>query len=405
MDSSKKILQLTEKRNELLNRAEALVTKGLNENNREQYRKLIAESDECEQDITSLKRIARALPSLPAVAAPTPTIEIVPESSEKRRAKLNAAYRHLLRNGYRPNAPEQRDVSIASDGTVGIPQEFESAWVSAQKFYGPIATLVKSADQTTGRARKFPVSDDTASTMSYVAEDGSTSGVEEDPTLFSQIPGTTDSLVTTVLYSFQELSDAFSLESFIQNIAGIRVARAVEYALTLGKDNGTTTQLPNSPTGGLLGNVSAGVTAGSGTLAAGPTYAQLSALSGSVDHAYRVNGAYMASPSVFNFLVEQVDTTGRPLYKFDPNTGLLIVAGKPLCVNAAMQAYNTASSPIVLFGDFSRAYAYLNGGGIRIKILSERYADQMLGAAVIYHRLAAATLVSNAVKSLVTAAS
>ena len=402
------ISNLQNKKTKLLADATALVNAGLKTaEQKESYRKLLADADICQSDIDALSRIERAGVLRPATSAPvaTPTISVVSDSPEKRRAKLNAAYRHLLRNGYQSNAPEQRDISIASDGTVGIPQEFESAYVSALKFYGPIAALVKSADQSTGRARKFPVSDDTASTMSYLAEDGSSSGLEEDPALFSQIPGTTDSLVTTVLYSFQELNDAFSLESFISDVAGIRVGRAVEYALTLGKDNGTNTALPNSPAGGLLGNVTAGITGTAGTLAAGPTYSLLSQLSASVDHAYRINGAFMASPSVFDFLVEQVESTGRPLYKFDPNSGLLIVAGKPLYVNAAMPSYNAASSPVVLFGDFSRAYAYLNGGGIRIKILSERYADQMLGAAVIYHRLAAATLVSNAVKSLVTAAS
>jgi HK97 family phage major capsid protein len=71
-----------------------------------------------------------------------------------------------------------------------------------------------------------------------------------------------------------------------------------------------------------------------------------------------------------------------------------------------MPAFNTASSPAVLFGDFSRAYAYLNGGGIRIRVLRERYvADSMEAAALIYHRLGAAKLISGSVKSLVTAAS
>ena len=114
----------------------------------------------------------------------------------------------------------------------------------------------------------------------------------------------------------------------------------------------------------------------------------------------------MASPSVFDFLVAQVDTTGRPLYhKFDPNTDLLLVAGKPLYINNAMPAYNTASSPIVLFGDFSRSLAYLDGAGMRIKILNERYADTLESAALIYQRIGSAALLSTAVKSLVTSAS
>ena len=113
----------------------------------------------------------------------------------------------------------------------------------------------------------------------------------------------------------------------------------------------------------------------------------------------------MGSPSVFDYLVGQVDSTGRPLYKFDPATGLLQIAGKPLYVNNAMAAYNAVSSPVVLFGDYSRSYAYLNGGGMKIRIHKERYADTLEIAAVIYQRIGAASLLSGAVKALVTAAS
>ena len=130
-------------------------------------------------------------------------------------------------------------------------------------------------------------------------------------------------MLTTVKYSLQLLEDANGFENWIKDIAGLRVAGAVEYTLTLGKDNGTNTALPNSPTGGLLTNVTTGATTSS--LAAGIIYANLVALAGSVDHAYSVNVAYMSSGSVHNYLLTQVDSTGRPSY-----------------VNAAMPAYNAA---------------------------------------------------------------
>jgi HK97 family phage major capsid protein len=140
-------------------------------------------------------------------------------------------------------------------------------------------------------------------------------------------------------------------------------------------------------------------------LASGLGYENFTSLIESVDHAYYVNGAFMASPSTFNYLLTQLDATGRPFYNIDTATGLMMIAGKPLYINAAMPAFNTPNSPVVLFGDFSRAYSYLNGGGIRIRILRERFADVAQNAALIYHRLGAAKLVSGAVKSLVTAAS
>ena len=131
----------------------------------------------------------------------------------------------------------------------------------------------------------------------------------------------------------------------------------------------------------------------------------------SVDHAYAVGGAFMVAPSTFNYFLTQKDSVGRPYYSdFDPETGLMRIANKLVYINNAMPVYNpsspTASSPIALFGDFSRAYAYLNGGGVKIRILRERFiADTLEQYALIYHRLGAAKLVSGAVKALVTAAS
>jgi len=98
----------------------------------------------------------------------------------------------------------------------------------------------------------------------------------------------------------------------------------------------------------------AGITQTAGTLAAGPTYAQLSALAGAVDRSYYQTGSFMASPTVETFLRFQVSTTGKPLYKVDPDTGLLTIAGRVLYPNAAMPAAGTPSAPLVLFGDYSK---------------------------------------------------
>ena len=288
-----------------------------------------------------------------------------------------------------------------------LPVEFDANFAEAQKFYGPIATMVHMKDLgKTGRSTKIVTSDDTASTMTYLAETGATSGIEQDPTVLSNIPAGTDSLVSTVIFSKQEAADASDFGEYISRIAGIRISRAIEYAILTAQDNGSNSALPNSPAGGLLAAAPAGVTMTSGTLSTGPTYANMAGLAGSVDHAYRVNGSYLVSQSVHDFLVAQVDTTGRPLYKFDRDTGKLMVAGRPVEVasNDITKTANTASSPIALFGDYSRAYALIQGPKT-IRILTERYADQNLLAAVIYTRLASSTLVTNAVKSLVSAAS
>jgi len=400
------ISNLQNKKTKLISDAQAILTRGLKSiEDKATYDKILAEATEVQQHIDSLSYLERNLPSSAAPVVESPATKTPARASRSQRA---AAYRNLFLKGIGGMSKEQRDLISTSDSEAIISQDFDKAYVEAQKFYGITATLVhqKKLD-VAGKPTKFVDYDDTNSTMTYLPETTSTSGVEADPTISNTVPGT-DSLVSLVKYSWQEAADAENFEDFIQRLVFVRAARGIEYALTLGKDSGSNTQLPNSPTGGILGQVSAGYTQSAGSLAAGPVYSQLTSLISSIDHAYYAapNAGFMVGQSTFNYLISQVDSTGRPLYNFDPSTGLLMVAGKPVYVNGAMTAaYNTASSPVVLFGDFSRYYAYLNGGGLKVRILTQRYADQLSSAALSYVRLGSAVLVNDAVKALVTAAS
>lgn len=403
-----KIHELHQQKSRLLSEASEMTTRGIvTQQQKTAFNRITSQLDDVQFDIDAIERIERTLPKTSPAPAPTPVATpAMNDRTSKRHKKhlINRAWRQYLATG----RTEQRDLLTISDadGAALIPQEYEKNWVDALKWYGPIATLVSNSDQDSGRPLKRAVSNDTSSSMTLLSESGSTSALEEDPTLFSQIQGV-DTLTTVIKYSFQEFEDSASpLEDFINKLAGIRVARAIETAITLGTDNSSSSNvLPNSATGGLLGSgLSAGVTMSSGTLTSGPTYANLVALKGSVDFAYQVNGAFMTSPTTHTFLEAQIDSTGRPLYKHDPNTGLLQVAGKPVYVNNALPSYSTASSKAVLFGDFSRAYWFVNAG-MRIKILAERYADVLERAAIIYTRVSGAPLVSGALKALVTASS
>jgi HK97 family phage major capsid protein len=406
-----------ETRNRNLNSMATLVSK--NQQDSDAYRALERAVNEADEDISMLRKLeammeksniavqsqrtADAVASTVRNVLPSTISALMPyqgENVEERKAKLNAEFRNYLRNG---DVKELRDITVSNSGAV-VPQEFESAYVSALKFYGPLASIVKVRNSDdSGRASKFTVSDDTASKMKYIAEGSDSTSSAADPTLVSTIPST-DALVTTVKYSLEMLEDAFSLDSFIRDIAGLRVARAVEHALTTGQDQDGVA-LPNQFTGGLLASVPTGAT--TSTLAAGVKYLDFVALFTSLDAAYVApgKGAFMVSPTTYNYLLTQVTTDNRPFWSFDGTTGLLTILGLPVYKNNAMGSYNTASTQAVLCGDFSSAYAYLNGGGIKIKVLNERYIDTHEGAAVIYHRLGGAKLVSGAVKALVTAAS
>jgi HK97 family phage major capsid protein len=332
------------------------------------------------------------------------------QKSRDTRAKINAAAKVFFRSGYEALNGEQRALLSNSDGSGGalISQSFSQVFLEASKYNGPVFDLVHRIDSEIGEPRKFVITDSTTQTMSLLSQ-GTTSASSkaQTPTVFSDITDT-DTLITSVIYSVQESDDASSLEDFLNRTATLAVARAREVATTLGITNdGTSTALPNSPAGGLLASVGSGVVQSAGTLAAGITYAQLSALAGSVDRSYYANGAFMASPSVETALRSQVDSTGRPLYQVGDD-GLLIIAGRKLYPNSAMAASGTASAKLVLFGDFSRAYSLLSVDGVKIKILSNNSSPNLAlltREMLIYTRLGATTGVSNAVKALVSAAS
>lgn len=406
---SNKISELTSKRNKLIADAQALVNAGKTDS--PEYRAMTIELDTIQSDIDALSFIEARLSKLPApVTASVAAPAIIQSTSKNERAKVNDAARQFFRNGAAYLNAEQRAILTTSDSAGGafIAQAFDDSFVEASKFFGPIFNLVHRKDSDGGEPTKFVVTDGTNQTFSLLAE-GTTSAasVAQQPTVFSDVTGT-DTLVSSVIYSSQEVQDAFDLTDFLLRIAGLAVSRARETAITLSTSNdGTNTALPNSPTGGFLANVTAGVTQTDGTLAAGPTYSQLNSLAGSVDRSYYQNGAYMASPSVETFLRGQVDSTGRPLYAIDANTGYLQIAGRPLYPNASMPAAGTASSPLVLFGDYSKAWNVQNAG-VSLKVIANDENPTLAmftRELIVWTRLGQSAGLSTAVKSLVSAAS
>ena len=397
------ITNLNQKKAELISAATSLVEKGLNSGNKEQHRKLVQEIDDTQEHIDMLSRIERAMPGLPTPApvAPAAPAVITPRDSKEHRSRVNAAARKFFRDGETGLNAEQRALLTTSD-TVGaalISQSFDDVFIEASKFFGPIYSLVhrKDADKPT----KFVVTDGTNQTFSLLTQGTtSASSVAQQPTVFSDITDT-DTLISSVIYSVQELSDAFDLTDFLTRIAGTAVSRARETAITLGTTNdGTNTVLPNAA-GGFHASVAAGVTQSAGQLAAGPTYAQLSALAGSVDRSYYQTGAFMASPSVETFLRSQVDSTGRPLYPIDANTGLLTIAGRVLYPNAAMPSVGTPSSKLVLFGDYSKAWNVLNAG-LRMKVISNDESPALgflTRELIVWTRIGQSAGLSNAVEA------
>jgi HK97 family phage major capsid protein len=400
------LFELTQIKANLLRSAEqTLTTKGAKSPEYlEQKRKL----DETQETIDLLSTAERGLKgsSAPIVAAPA----IIAETSEARRAKVISAARSFFRHGVNGLKPEERAILTTSDTVGGAlnAQYFNDVFNESARYFGPVWGMVNRKDQMTGNPAKFPVTSDVERTFSLLIE-GTTSAlsVNQTPSVFSDVINT-DTILSSVQYSRQEAEDAEDLEAWLNRMAGVAVSHAWETAVTLSISNdGTATALPSSPTGGLLASVSAGLVQASGTLAAGITTANLQALAGSVDRAYYVNGSFMASPSVETFLRSQVDTTGKQLYKIDPATGYLIIAGRPLVPNTAMPNAGTASSPLVLFGDYSKAWNVLNAG-LRLKVIANENSPTLAyntRELIMWSRLGQSAGVVGSVKSLVSAAS
>jgi HK97 family phage major capsid protein len=410
---------LIERKNDLINQAQAaLEAHGPND---QRYLEMVKQATIAAEDAAMVGRAERALGTIttPAPIAPIAATEsnpahvvIVPsgESAEARSKRVNAAYRHYLLNGLTPNAPEQRDLATTADSTGAalVPQGFDTVWTDALRNVSPIATLVKSKLVTDGRPTKQVITDSTAMNLYFVAETGTSTPAIQTPAVSSQIPGT-DALLGRVTVSWQEIQDGFEVETFLRSVASVVIGRGLEYSILTATDPGSNSALPNSLASGGL-NAFAPVTVTTTSLASGISFGNLVGLRSSVDHAYAFgdSSGFLGSQSLHDFLSAQTDSTGRQLYKRDPNTNLLLIDGSPLYVagglsGSPMPAYNAANSKVVLFGDFSRAYSY-NHTDIRFKVLNPN-PETMTSDVLFYVRFGSAGLLSTAVAALKTAAS
>jgi HK97 family phage major capsid protein len=324
----------------------------------------------------------------------------------ERRKKLNAAAKHYLTRGRLSNAVEHRDLLTDSTGGYIVAQEFNQALAIASKTFGPIYSLVNLRTADSGAPQKVITVDPTVNTFTLVSE-GTTSGsgVAQQPSMSSEVVGM-DALLSSVIVSRQEIEDSeFDILDWLIKSIGPGVSRSREGSILFGRDsNGDA--LVNSPSGGLIGSLPALVTQSSGELSAGPTYAQLSALAGSLDRSMYAEGSFLVSPNTEAFLRSQVDSTGRELYSVGDD-GFLTIAGRKVFPAVGMANYNAASSVIAAFGAWGRYWSTVSTS-VRVKIITN---DESPALAIntkellIYHRIANTPGVASAAGALVSAAS
>jgi HK97 family phage major capsid protein len=398
---SNKISQLTDNRNALLATATGLVQRGLNTPTaREEYKRILAESDEIQETLDLLNRIERHLPSLPQVSTPVAVPRSNGEQSTERRAKMNAAWRALLFAHLDSRIPEHRDLLTSSDSGATVGTEFNDFSVAALKNYAPLMQFVRRRVSDNGRAVHSSLVTDTGNGMSYVPEGNAVP--EVDPSGFSSTLISTDTLSAGIQkYSVQLSEDsAFDLTEFLTGLSAVRFGRGIERALTLGTDQ-SGTSLPNNP--GLVNIASVGVTTAS--LAANVTLPNIADLYESLDSAYYPRAVWQMNAATRISLIKTLGTDNRSLFVPAPSAdGLDLLFGHPLLINSSLPNLGTANVIPILFGDLYNGLEVV-GSLPKIITLVERYIDSFERGLILHSYVGSAALASGAIKAIKLAAS
>lgn len=344
------------------------------------------------QKITQLRSQLSPLEDALYVAKMTEGFSAVQKPQQQKRSHKLSNYH--LRRLFTGGVVEARDIFTNTSGIV-VPEIYQQ-WVAATRWTSPLVGMVTRYDRV-GQPQQVKTSivDNTAATMSYTVEGASTGSTSTDPTITVEINGS-DVILSKLRYSIQIENDAFEFQNLLTTVAAQRVSRGLSYVLTNGKDEGTGTALPNNVTGGLLASAAvAGTAAASNAI----SYADLvTTLKASLDESYRTNGVFLMSQAAHDLLEAAVDGESRPLYKHD-SEGYLLIAGQRAYINSAMVF--TSGKPAVLYGDFSKAIGFLDGGS-RFRVNSEApgLIEQLERELLIYSRVGSTPLLSTAVKSL-----
>jgi HK97 family phage major capsid protein len=389
------------KRNKLLTDMQALAMKGFTAESRAQFDTMNAEVETLEADIVRSERLAAISAeqsSFTRSARPGAANGGVDgtKSADQVKDETRAAFRQYARGGIANMTQEQRDlVSTNSNGQALIPQMFNPELIAALKYYGPIATLVRQrVTDNNGAPLKVSLANDTANGLTLLGTEGSSSPAETDPAFQSSIVGVDTLSGGLVKVSFQELEDSsFDLDTWIREAFGLRYARGLERAVTLGKDSAGTT-LPNQTAGGMAaGAVVSGTTS---SLAAGIGWDDLTAAFGALDPAYTTDKAvWQMNSGTRGYLVGLKDGFGRPFFTPDPSldSPFSRLMGFKVVLNQALPNMGANALPI-LFGDPSAAYLLRTDGQPTILRLNERYADTLEVGFFLYMRAGGTSIVA-----------
>ena len=388
--------------NKLLSDMQTLALKGFTPESRTAF-------DKMNNDVTALEADATRLEAMESRASRDEHFERsarpgVPNGglttnmgADEKRDKTREAFRTYARGGVHSMTSEQRDLlNTTSTGQAIIPQLFNPELISALKYYGPIATLVKQRKTDNGGApMKVSLANDTGNGLTLIATEGTSTPPEVDPAFQSALVGVDTVTAGLVKISFNELEDsAFDLDAWIRDAFGLRYARGLEAAVTTGKDSAGTT-LPNQTAGGMAGGAVVGTTTAS--IAAGIGWGDLTAALGALDPAYTnpAKAVWQFNSNTRAYLIGLRDGFGRPYFTPDPSmdSPFSKILGYPVVLNQALPNMGASAKPI-LFGSPSDAYLLRSEGQPFILRLNERYAELLEAGFLLYTRIGGTSIVA-----------
>ena len=315
-------------------------------------------------------------------------------SNDERRDKTNKAFRSYALHGFAGMQHEERALLTTADGTGGalIPDQFLGSLIEAQKYYGPVASLVRQRrTNNNGAPLKISLANDTGNGITLLATEGTSSPAETDPAFQSKVLGVDTVTGGLVKVSFQELEDSyFDLDVWLREAFGKRYARGLETAVTTGKDGAGTT-LPN------VSSLASQAVVGTTTtiLANGIGWTDLVNLFAALDPAYLANPKWVMNSATRAYLLGLKDGFGRPYWTPDPSADgpFSKLLGYDVVLDQAMPNMGAGAKPI-LFGSLQDAYLLRSEGQPFLLRLNERFADQLEVGFYLYSRIGGTSIVA-----------
>jgi HK97 family phage major capsid protein len=308
---------------------------------------------------------------------------------------------------FRNMTQEQRDQQAGTqsitytEGNLGgyfVPAGFVQDIEKATKYFCPLldGTTIRIMETATGNVLPYPTSNDTnqawhlTSETTQVVDKGTAANYPTTGTLPSDDAGNVLASQITfgafkgstglVRVSLELMQDsAFSLEAFLKEAFGIRLARGYEYYLTQGSGtNAPFGLVPAVAASGAVAVTAAGSSANDGIVANTGVnsigYQDIVNLIHSVDPTYRIGAKFMFNDQTLAHLKTRIDKFGRPLWvpsvrESEPDK----VAGYSYVINQSIAGI-APSATVALFGAFNKFIAR-KVRDLSIARLDERFAD------------------------------